>query len=166
LSTDIVKKKRLTDDKILGLHYDPQSYGFLMADVGRLYREANQEISTTALNLFKGSKIQLSSLESVRTFRTVEDHDVRCTGNSAVYQEALEDNYVFRVHEDTTLEVIHHMLKSGRKSGTKVRKSEDCDGREKSSRRRLALRTTCASGPVMRNGPSASEGGDNVQVAK
>jgi hypothetical protein len=44
------------------------------------------------------------------------------------------------------LEVIHHMLKSGRKSGRKVRKSKDCDGKEKSSRRRLAVRSTCALG--------------------
>jgi hypothetical protein len=112
------------------------------------------------------SKIQLLSLESLRTFRT-EDQDVMCTGNEgADHQVELEDNCVFRVHEDTTLEVIHHMLKSGRKSGRKVRKSEDCDGKEKSSRRRLALRSTCASGPVMSNGPTASEDGDNVQVAK
>jgi hypothetical protein len=40
-----------------------------MAEVGRLYRGANQEIATTALDLFTGSKIQLSSLKSVRTFR-------------------------------------------------------------------------------------------------
>jgi hypothetical protein len=80
-------------------------------------------------------KIQLLSFESVRTFRTVEDQYVMCTGNEgAVHQVELEDNCVFRVHEDTTLEVIHHMLKSGRKSGRKVRKSEDCDGKEKYSR--------------------------------
>jgi hypothetical protein len=62
--------------------------------------------------------------------------------------------------------VIHHMLKIGRKSGRKVRKSEDCDRKEKSSRQYLALRSTGASGPVMSNGPSVSEEGDNIQVAK
>jgi hypothetical protein len=36
------------------------------------------------------SKIQLSSLESVRTFRRVEDQDVTCTGNEgAVHQVEL-----------------------------------------------------------------------------
>jgi hypothetical protein len=85
-------------------------------------------ISTVHSQRRLSSKIQLSSLESVRTFRTVEDQDVTCTGNEgAVHQVELEDNCVFRLHEDTTLEVIHHMLKSGRKSGRKVRKSEDCD---------------------------------------
>jgi hypothetical protein len=117
-------------------------------------------ISTVHSQRRLSSKIQLSSLESVRTFRTVEDQDVTCTGNEgAVHQVELEDNCVFRVHEDTTLEVIHHMLKSGRKSGRKVRKSEDCDRKKKSSCWRLALRSTCASGPVMSNGPSASEDG-------
>jgi hypothetical protein len=118
LSTDIDKKKPLTGNIILGLHYDPQTYTFLMAEVGRLYRGVNQEISTTALDLFKGSKIQLSSLESVRTFRTVEDHDVKCTGNEgAVHQVELDNRYVFHIHEDTTLEVIHHMLKRGQEIG-------------------------------------------------
>jgi hypothetical protein len=118
LSTDINKKKPLTGNIILGLHYDPQTYTFLMAEVGRLYRGVNQEISTTALDLFKGSKIQLSSLESVRTFRTVEDHDVKCTGNEgAVHQVELDNRYVFHIHEDTTLEVIHHMLKRGQEIG-------------------------------------------------
>jgi hypothetical protein len=100
------------------------------------------------------SKTQLSSLKSVRTFRTVEDQDVTCTGNKgAVHQVELEGKCVFKVHEDTILKVFHHMLKSGGESGRQVRESEDCDGKEKSSRRRLALRSNCASGPVMSNGP-------------
>jgi hypothetical protein len=35
------------------------------------------------------------------------------------------------VHEDTTLEVIHQMLKSGRKSGRKFKKNEDCNWKGK-----------------------------------
>jgi hypothetical protein len=74
------------------------------------------------------SKIQLSSLKSVRTFRTVEDQDVMCTGKEgAVHQVELKDNCIFHVHKDTTLEATHHMLKSGRESGRKVSKSENCD---------------------------------------
>jgi hypothetical protein len=69
LSTAIDKRKQLMGNRILGRHYDPQTYAFLMAEVGRLYRGAYQEIATKALDLFKGSKIQLSSLKSVRTFR-------------------------------------------------------------------------------------------------
>jgi hypothetical protein len=45
------------------------------------------------------SKIQLSSLKSVKTFTTLEDQDVRCTGNEgAVHQVELKDNCVFCVH--------------------------------------------------------------------
>jgi hypothetical protein len=249
-------------NRIRGLHYDPPTY----AELERLYRGANQEIATTALDLFKGSKIQLLSLKSVRAFRvkleayratldtyrireaefapngqlyreikdrkftqpdlmrfhnrhsnkgwpdsteeisewldhhqsileysqqgsktstpfpkdqlcaqdqmnfsypmsktstpfpkdqlcapdqmnfsypmstanvyiafrTVEDHGVRCTGNEgAVHQVKLDNNYVIHVHEDTTLEVIHHMLKSGRKSGRKFKKNEYCNWKGK-----------------------------------
>jgi hypothetical protein len=65
-------------------------------------------------------------------FRTVEDHDVTCSSNEgAVHQVKSDDNYVFQVHEDLTLEVIHHMLKSGRKSGRKFKKNEDCDWKGK-----------------------------------
>jgi hypothetical protein len=77
-------------------------------------------------------------------FRTVEDHDVRGTGNEgAVHQVELDDNCVFHVHEDRTLEVIQHMLKSGEKSGGKIEKSADCNVREKSSCWCLTLRSTC-----------------------
>jgi hypothetical protein len=69
LSTAIDKKKQLMGHRILCLHYDPPTYAFLIAELGRLYRGANQEIAITALDLFKGSKIQLSSLVSVTAFR-------------------------------------------------------------------------------------------------
>jgi hypothetical protein len=61
-------------------------------------------------------------------FTTVEDHDVRCTGNEiAVHQIALDDNYVFHVQEDTPLEVVDHMLGVSRKSGRQFMKNEECD---------------------------------------
>jgi hypothetical protein len=41
----------------------------MIAEVRRLYRGEKQKIATTALDLFKGSKVRLSSLESVRAFR-------------------------------------------------------------------------------------------------
>jgi hypothetical protein len=61
-------------------------------------------------------------------FSTVDDHDVRCTGNEgAVHQIALDNNYVFHVHEDTPLEVVDHMLNVSRQSGRKFMKNEECD---------------------------------------
>jgi hypothetical protein len=105
-------------------------------------------------------EIQLSSLESVKTFTMVEDQDVTRTGNKgAVHQVELKDSCVFCVH------VTPHMLTSGRKSGRKVRKSEDCDGKEKPSCWRLALRSVFNSGPVMSNKAAVIKQRDNVQVA-
>jgi hypothetical protein len=57
-------------------------------------------------------------------FRTV----IRNIGNEgAVNLVKSVDNYVFHDHEDTTLEEIHHMLKSGRKSVKNFKQNEDCD---------------------------------------
>jgi hypothetical protein len=238
LSIAIDKRKQLMGDRILGLNYDPQTYAFLIREVGRLYRGEKQKIVTAALDLFEGSKVQLLLLESVRIFRVnleayraildayrigeagfapngklyreikdrmftqpdlVRFHDrrsskgwpdstegisewldhhqsileywqqgsktstpfpkdqlraheqedfsypmsaanvhiafrtvVRCIGNEgAVNQVNSDDNYVFHDHEDTTLEVIHHMLKSGRKSGRNFKKNEDSDWKGK-----------------------------------
>jgi hypothetical protein len=69
LSTAIDKRKRLMEDRILVLNYDSQTYTFFIAEVRRLYRGAKQKIATTALYLFEGSKVRLSSLKSVRAFR-------------------------------------------------------------------------------------------------
>jgi hypothetical protein len=94
-----------------------------------------------------------------------EAYTCRIGNEGAVHQIELKDNCIFRVHMDTTLAVTRHMLTSGRRSGRKVRKSEDCDGKEKPSHRRLALRSICNSCPVMSNKPAATEQRDNVQVA-
>jgi hypothetical protein len=69
LSTAIDKRKPLMGDRIRVLNYDSKTYAFLITEVRRLYREAKQKIMATALDLLKGSKVQLSSLESVRAFR-------------------------------------------------------------------------------------------------
>jgi hypothetical protein len=60
-------------------------------------------------------------------FRTV----VRCIGNKGAVNQVKSDNYLFHDHKDRTLEIIHHILKSGRKSGRKFKKNEDCDWRGK-----------------------------------
>jgi hypothetical protein len=179
LSNAIDKKERLTADRILrtfrvkleAYRATLDTYRIREAEfmpTGQLYREIKGSKTST---LFPKDQINLSYPMSTANlhpaFRTVEDHDVRRTGNKgAVHQVELDDNYVFHVHEDTTLEVLHHLLKSGQKLGRKVEKSGHCDGRGKSSCRCLMLRSTCASGPVMSNAPSASKGGDEVQVAK
>jgi hypothetical protein len=88
------------------------------------------------------------------------------TGNEdAVHQVELKDNCVVCVHKDTTLAVTRHILTSNRRSGRKVRMSEDCDGKEKTSHWRLGLRSICSSCPVMSNKPAATEQRDDVQVA-
>jgi hypothetical protein len=69
LSTAIDKRKQSMGDRIRVLNYDSQTYTFPIAEERRLYREANQKIMTTALDLLEGLKVQVSSLELVRAFR-------------------------------------------------------------------------------------------------
>jgi hypothetical protein len=64
----------INGDRILVLNYDSQTYAFLIGEVRNLYIGAKQKIATTALDLFDGSKLQLSSLESVRAFRVSWRH--------------------------------------------------------------------------------------------
>jgi hypothetical protein len=65
----------------------------------------------------------LSTANVHMVFKTV----VRCIGNKGAVNQVKSDNYVFHDHEDMTLEVIHHTLKGGRKSGRKLGKNEDCN---------------------------------------
>jgi hypothetical protein len=69
LSTALDKTVDLLGNMIRGLHYDPTTYAILIAELERLYGGADQEIATTALDLFKGAKVQLAPLKSVRAFR-------------------------------------------------------------------------------------------------
>jgi hypothetical protein len=69
LSTALDKKVDLLGNMIRGLHYDPMTYAILIAELERLYGGADQETATTALDLFKGAKVQLVSLDSLRAFR-------------------------------------------------------------------------------------------------
>jgi hypothetical protein len=61
----------------------------------------------------------MSTVNVCMGFKTV----VTCMGNKGAGNQVKSDNYVFHDHEDTTLEVIHHTLKNGRRSG----KNEDCE---------------------------------------
>jgi hypothetical protein len=233
--------------RILGLNYNPQTYAFLIAEVERLYREAKQKVATTALDLLEGSKIQLSSLKSVRIFRVkleayratldtyrigeaefapnckfyreikdrkftqpdlmrfhnrcsskgwldstegilewLDHHQsileysqqglktstpfpkdqlrvhkqgdfsypmsaanvhiafrpvVWCIGNEGAVNQVKSDNYILHDHEDTMLEVIHHMLKSGRKSGKKFKKLKTATGSGNTAKKTILWQT-------------------------
>jgi hypothetical protein len=91
-------------------------------------------------------------LESGKTFTTVEDQNVMCTGNKdASHRVKLKKNCVFCFHKDTILAVTRHMLTIGRRLGRKFRESKDCNRKEKPSRRHLVLRSICNSVPVIGN---------------
>jgi hypothetical protein len=65
LSMALDKKNETLALMIRGLHYDAG----IIAELERLWGGPDQEIATTAADMFKGSKVQLTSLESVRAFR-------------------------------------------------------------------------------------------------
>jgi hypothetical protein len=52
---------------------------------------------------------------------------VTCMDNKGAGNQVKSDNYVFHDHEVTTLDVIHHTLENGRKSGRRLGKNEDCE---------------------------------------
>jgi hypothetical protein len=52
-----------------GLNYDAALYAALIRELERLYGGAEAGVTLAAAELFKGGKIQLTSLELVRTFR-------------------------------------------------------------------------------------------------
>jgi hypothetical protein len=80
LSMALDKKNDTLASMIRGLHYDPITYAGITAELERFWGGLDQEIATTAADLFKGSKVQLTSLESVRAFRV----------KSASYRSTLE----------------------------------------------------------------------------
>jgi hypothetical protein len=98
LSMALDKKNETLASMIRGLHYDPITYAGLIAELERLWGGPDQEIAITAADLFKGSKVQLTSLESVRALRvklasyrsTLETYGKReaeFSPNSQLYRE-------------------------------------------------------------------------------
>jgi hypothetical protein len=69
LSTALDSKSETLGPLIRSLHYDPPTYAKLISELERLFGGADQVIAYTAAELFKGQKVQLTSLESARTFR-------------------------------------------------------------------------------------------------
>jgi hypothetical protein len=53
---------------VRGLHYDATTYASIIGQLERHYGGMDQEIASTAAELFKGQKVQLTLMESVRAF--------------------------------------------------------------------------------------------------
>jgi hypothetical protein len=58
-STALDNKVDLLGNMIRGLHYDPTTYAILIAELERLYRRADQELTTTALDLYNSRLLAL-----------------------------------------------------------------------------------------------------------
>jgi hypothetical protein len=92
---------------IRGLHYDTTTYAGMIAELERPWGGLDQEIATTATELFKGGKIQLTALESVWAFRvklasyryTLETYGKReqeFAPNSQLYREIQERKFTIQ----------------------------------------------------------------------
>jgi hypothetical protein len=99
LSAALDKKQDILAQIIRGLNYDERTYAVLIRVLDRIFGGAKADIFLALVDLFKGPKVSLTSLDSVRTFRvklaafrtTLETHGQRsadshqiaiCTGRS------------------------------------------------------------------------------------
>jgi hypothetical protein len=98
LSTPFDSKNETLGPLIRSLHYDPPTYVKLISELERLFGGADQEIAYTANELYKGQKVQLTLLESVRAFRvklsaygttleTYGEREAELSPNSQLYRE-------------------------------------------------------------------------------
>jgi hypothetical protein len=69
LTMALDKKIPTLENMIRGLHYDPKTYASMIAELEQLWGGPDKEIATTAVELLKGAKVQMNSLDSVRAFR-------------------------------------------------------------------------------------------------
>jgi hypothetical protein len=108
LSMALDKKNETLASMIRGSHYNPITYAGIIAELERLWGGLDQEIATTAADLFKGSKVQLTSLESVRAFRvklvsyrsTLETYGKRkaeFSPNSQLYRKSKHKNLRYKI---------------------------------------------------------------------
>jgi hypothetical protein len=65
LSNALDKKNETLANMVRGLHFDGKTYAGLISGLERLFGGREQEIASTAADLFKGSKVQLAFLDSV-----------------------------------------------------------------------------------------------------
>jgi hypothetical protein len=89
---------------VKGLHYDATTYAAIIGQLERHYGGMDQEIASMAAELFKGQKVQLTPLESVRSFRvklasygvildTYGKREAKFSRNSQLYQELQERKF-------------------------------------------------------------------------
>jgi hypothetical protein len=69
LSAALDKKQDILAQIVRGLNYDARTYGVLIRELERLFGGAEAEILLASVDLFKGPKVLLTSLDLVRTFR-------------------------------------------------------------------------------------------------
>jgi hypothetical protein len=87
-----------------GLNYDAATYAALIRELERLFGGAETEVALAAAELFKGAKVQITSLDSVSSFRVklaayrtvLTTHDKReaeFLPNSQLYREIIQNKF-------------------------------------------------------------------------
>jgi hypothetical protein len=100
LSAALDTKQEILSQIVRGLNYDARTYAAVIRELERLFGGAEAEIMLASTELFKGPKVVLSSLDSVRTFRVklvayrriLETHGQReaeFAPNSHLYRELI-----------------------------------------------------------------------------
>jgi hypothetical protein len=111
LSAALDKKQDILAQIVRGLNYDARTYAVLIRELKRLFGGAKAEILLASVDLFKGPKVLLTSLDSVRTFRvklaayrtTLGTHGQRAAEfapNSHLYREIIFSKF-------TQMDLIH-----------------------------------------------------------
>jgi hypothetical protein len=147
LSATIDKKKRRMGDRIHGLHYDKRQEVLGLLASGQRRQVLGCGFASHLLPLRPFGPRAGTATTTATTSTWPRNNWIHCDAWGAAVD-------CRRLRCQSATQVIHHVQKSGRKSGRKFKRSEDWDGKGKSSRQHLALRSTWASGPVMSSGPS------------
>jgi hypothetical protein len=69
LSAALDTKQEILSQVVRGLNYDARTYAAVIRELERLFGGAEAEVMLASTELFKGPKVVLSPLDSVRTFR-------------------------------------------------------------------------------------------------
>jgi hypothetical protein len=105
LSAALDTKQEILSQIGRGLNYDARTYAVVIRELERLFGGSEAEIMLASTELFKGPKVVLSSLDSVRTFRVklvayrtiLETHGQReaeFAPNSHLYRELMQSKFV------------------------------------------------------------------------
>jgi hypothetical protein len=101
LSAALDTKQGILSQVVRGLNYDTRTYAAVIRELERLFGGAEAEVMLASTELFKGLKVVLSSLNSVKTFRVklvayrtiLETHGQRKSEfapNSHLYRELMQ----------------------------------------------------------------------------